>query len=206
MIARLAPVFAAALLSATIPGLAQDHPASQLPVPNSTLSLEERAKAVAVALPQQAAVSSLTLSQVGAPNRVVVSNVQAIDETKAEGRQALVTIYQYQDNVTLRRLVDLKESRIVSEERSTQSTPPLAPVEQDYARALLLANERVAQLLGPMRDVTKTEFLLTHTSAPDSPFYGKRVVGALFRTPRGYLANAPKVFVNLTDGAVVLQD
>ena len=205
MVSRLAPVFIAALLSTTLSGLAQDHPAAQLPVPNSALSHEERAKAIALALPQQAAVSSLTLSQTASP-RTVVSNVQATDDTKGHGRQAVVTIYQYQGNVTIRRLVDLQESRVVSEERSTEATPPLSSAEQDYARALLLSNERVAQLLGPFRDATTIELLLTHTAQPNSPFSGKRVVGALFKTPRGYLAQGPKVFANLTDGTVVFQD
>src|SRR5712692_4883628 len=84
---------------------AQEHPAANLPVPRSSLTPAERARAIQIAAPQAPAMSLFALhpqtQQVTAPNRVVVSNVQAVGAGKTDKRLAVVTLYQYDGNVTI---------------------------------------------------------------------------------------------------------
>ena len=60
---------------------------------------------------------------------------------------------------------------------------------------------RVIQLVAPFHDTAKLEFLLTTTMDQNSPWFGKRTVSAVIRTPRGYVSG-PQITVNLTDGRV----
>ena len=179
---------------------AQEHPAANLPVPRTTLSPAERARAVQIASPQQPALSVFSLSSQDRA-RTVISNVQAVGAGKTDKQLALVTIYQYQGNITLNRVVDLGSNQIVSEERIPNGAAPLAAVEVEYARSLALANDRVIQLVAPFHDTAKLEFLLTTTMDQNSPWFGKRTVSAVIRTPRGYVSG-PQITVNLTDGRV----
>jgi hypothetical protein len=189
---------------------AQEHPAANLPVPRSSLTAEERARAVQLAAPQGPVISLFALQPQAqrppsAPNRVVVSNVQAVGTGKTDRRLALVSLYQYEGNVAVNRLVDLSAGTVVSEERVPNGAAPIAPVEADYARSLVLADERVAPLLRPFHDAATLEFLLTTTADPTSPFFGRRVFGVLVKTPGGYLSVPQKIYVDLTDGKVVIE-
>lgn len=203
---KYAGFFLLALVSAPISTVvAQEHPAANLPIPRTTLTPEERAKAVQLALPQPPTLSALAMAETagGAP-RTVISNVQAVGAGKTDRRLAVVTIYQYQDNTAVNRMVDLGNNEVVNEERIPNGAAPLAPVEVDYARALALADERVAKLVAPLHDTAALQFLLTTTADPNSPLFGKRVVQALIRTPRGYLSG-PRITVNLTDRRVSVE-
>ena len=188
-------------------GLAQDrsHPAAGLPIPQSSLSPEEQSRALEIATPEGRVLSPLELSpdarRVEDRPRLIVSRIEALD-AKDEGRLALVTLYQYDGSIRIQRLVDLEAGRIISEDRAQDVTAPLAPVELDFARALVLADERVARLVAPHPDIA-LEFLLSLSTERDPEFQGRRVVAVLFRTPRGYLEH-PGVYVDLTEGRVVI--
>jgi hypothetical protein len=205
---RTALVLLCDILLSAPPILAQEreHPAAGLPVPRSSLTLEERSRALEVAVPERRILSPLALSpearRADAGPRVVVSRIEAVD-SKDEGRRVLVTLYQYDGGVTIQRLVDLDVGRVLSEERAETTSAPLAQVERDYARALVLADERVARLLAPHPDVS-LEFLLTLTTERDRELFGRRIAAALFRTPRGYLEQ--QVYVDLTAGRVFFRD
>jgi hypothetical protein len=201
-------IFLGAVLLNAGPVLAQerDHPAAGLPVPRSSLTLEEQARALGIAVPERRVLSPLALTpearRADAAPHFVVSNLEAVD-AKDESRLALVTLYEYGSGVTVQRLVDLEAGRVVAEERADNVSAPLAEVERDYAKALTLADERVARLLAPHPSVN-VEFLLTLTTERDQELFGRRIVAALFRTPRGYLEH-PEVFVDLTGGRVIVR-
>jgi hypothetical protein len=192
------------LLLVIAPVLAQEreHPAAGLPVPRTSLTLEERSRALEVAVREGRILSPLALfpdaRRVDGAPRLVVSSIEAVDG-KNEGRLALVTLYQYEGNVTIQRLVDLETGQIVSEERAENASAPLTEAELEYARALVLADDRVGRLLAPHPDV-RLEFLLTLTTEGDRELFGRRVAATLFRTPRGYLEH--QVYVDLTGGRV----
>jgi hypothetical protein len=206
-------IFALSLVSGLLAAYAaaQEHPAANLPIPRSSLTPEERARAVQLAVPQAPVISLFALQPnaarpPSAPNRVVISNVQAVGVGKTDKRLALVTMYQYEGNIAINRLVDLSTGVLVSEERVPNGSAPIAQVEIDYARSLVLADERVAALLSPFHDAATLEFILTTTADPNSPFYSKRVFGVLIKTPGGYLSVRQRIYADLTDGKVVIEE
>jgi hypothetical protein len=186
----------------------QDHPAAGLSIPQSSLTPAEHARAIALAEPQAAisTASALHPDAVHArsgPNRVVVTDVQAVGAETSE-RLAVVTLYQYEGNVTVNRLVDLNSGRVVEEDRMQGGGARFTNVENEYARQLLLADERVRRLVDPLQGQVTFNFLLSTTPDPTNPLYGKRVVNVIINTPEGYLTEVPRISVNLTDAAVVV--
>jgi len=111
---------------------------------------------------------------------------------------ALVTLYQYSGDVTIRQVVNLDNGAVVGEARAERQTPPLAPVEVELARGLALADPRIATVVAPFANRLGVEALVASTSDRNDPLYGHRVAYLLFRTPEGYLANIGEVFVDLT--------
>jgi hypothetical protein len=188
---------------------AQDHPAAGLNIPRSSLSDAEQARAIALAEPL-AAISSPSalhpdnISARGTPNRVVVTDVQAVGVDKTDQRLAVVTLYQYEGNLTVNRLVDLNSGRVVEEDRIQNGGAPFTNVEMQYARQLLLADERIRRLIEPLQGQEQFNFLLSVTSDPNDPMFGKRVVNVLINTPEGYLTEVPRIAINLTDAAVIV--
>jgi hypothetical protein len=188
---------------------AQDHPAAGLGIPRSSLSDAEQARAIALAEPQ-AAISSPSalhpdnISARGTPNRVVVTDVQAVGADKTDQRLAVVTLYQYEGNLTVNRLVDLNTGRVVEEDRIQNGGAPFTNVEMQYARQLLLADDRIRRLIEPLNGQEQFNFLLSITSDPNDPMFGKRVVNVIINTPEGYLTEVPRIAVNLTDAAVIV--
>jgi hypothetical protein len=188
---------------------AQDHPAAGLPIPRSSLTPAEQARAIALAEPQAAISSASALhpdnvSARNSANRVVVTGVQAVGVDKTNERLAVVTSYQYEGNLTVNRLVDLNSGRVIEEDRVQNGGARFTNVEQQYARDLLMGDERVRRLVEPLQGQEQFDFLLSTTPDPSNPLYGKRVVNVLISTPEGYLAEVPRIAVNLTDAAVVV--
>jgi hypothetical protein len=188
---------------------AQDHPAAGLSIPQSSLTPAEHARAIALAEPQAAISSAAALHPDAvhartSPNRVVVTDVQAVGVDKTNERLAVVTLYQYEGNLTVNRLVDLNSGRVVEEDRIQNGGARFTNVEQQYARELLLRDERVRQLIAPLQGRESFNFLLSTTPDPNNPLYGKRVVNVLISTPEGYLTEVPRISINLTDAAVVV--
>lgn len=188
---------------------AQDHPAANLPIPRSSLTDAEQARAIQLANPQGSIGSAAQLhpdavSSRGTPNRVVVSRVQAVGADKTDQRLAVVTLYQYEGNVTLNRLVDVNSGQVIDEDRIQGAGAPVANVEGEYARSLVMADSRVQQLIGNIQGASVT-LLLTNVSDPTNPLFGKRVVNALINTPEGYLTEVPRISVNLTDATVIVE-
>jgi hypothetical protein len=189
---------------------AQDHPAANLPVPRSSLTDAEHARAIQLANPQGviAAASQLhpSSARTGATsNRVVVSNVRPVGDGKTDQRLALVTLYEYDGNTTVNRLVDVGTGAILQEDRVQGSAAPVAEVEGEYAVSLLRADARVRKLIEPFQGQAEFTLLLTTTEDRNSPFYGKRVLNALIATPYGYLHGGPTIAVNLTDATVIVE-
>jgi hypothetical protein len=189
--------------------VAQDHPAAGLSIPQSSLTPAEAARAVALAEPSAAISSAAALhpeavSARNSPNRVVVTDVQAVGIDKTSERLAVVTSYQYEGNLTINRLVDLNSGRVVEEDRIQNGGARFTNVEQQYARELLLRDDRVRRLIEPLQGRETFNFLLSTTPDPNNPLYGKRVVNVLINTPEGYLTEVPRISINLTDAAVVV--
>lgn len=187
---------------------AQDHPAAGLPIPQSSLTDAERSRAIALAEPQAPTTTASALHPDSARNdgrdRVVVTDVQAVGADKTTDRLAVVTLYQYENNLTINRLVDLNSGRVVEEDRIQNGGARFTNVEQQYARQLLMQDERVRRLVEPLQGRESYNFLLTTTPDPNNPLYGKRVVNVLISTPEGYLTEVPRISINLTDAAVVV--
>jgi hypothetical protein len=137
-------------------------------------------------------------------NRVVTSRVDPVPTEDENDRRAVVTFFLYEDNTALSRVVDLKTGRVLDEVRVPGAMAPVAEVEIEYARSLLRENKQVGDLIAPFRGQIIFSFGLT--SIPDSahPFYGKRVLAVRARTPEGYVSELPRIYVNLTDGEVVI--
>jgi Cu2+-containing amine oxidase len=187
---------------------AQDHPASGLSIPQSSLTDAEHARAIALAQPQAAISTASALHPDSArnsgSNRVVVTDVQAVGVDKTSERLAVVTLYEYENNTTINRLVDLNNGRVVEEDRIQNGGARFTNVEQQYARELLLGDERVRRLIEPLGGTESFNFLLTTTPDPSNPLFGKRVVNVLISTPEGYLTEVPRISINLTDASVVV--
>ena len=93
---------------------------------------------------------------------------------------------------------------MVEEDRIQDGGARFTNVEQEYARQLLMADDRVRRLIEPLQGATSSTSCLTITPDPTNPLYGKRVVNVLINTPEGYLTELPSISVNLTDAAVVV--
>lgn len=188
---------------------AQDHPAAGLSIPRSSLTDAEYSRAIALAEPQAtisspAALHPDNVSARGTANRVVVTDVQAVGVDKTDQRLAVVTLYQYEGNLTVNRLVDLTSGRVVEEDRIESGGAPFTNVEREYALQLLMADERIRRLIEPLQGQAQFNLLLSTTPDPNNPLYGKRVVNVIIDTPEGYLTEVPRISVNLTDAAVVI--
>ena len=186
---------------------AQDHPAANLPIPRSSLTDAEQARAIQLANPQGSIADAAQLhpsSSRTQPNRTVVSRVQAVGADKTDQRLAVVTLYQYEGNLTLNRLVDVNSGQVLNEDRIAGAGAPVANVEGEYARSLVMADSRVQKLIENVQGASVT-LLLTNISDPNSPLFGKRVVNALINTPEGYLTEVPRISVNLTDATVIVE-
>ena len=130
--------------------------------------------------------------------------MQAVGVDKTSERLAVVTSYQYEGNLTINRLVDLNSGRVIEEDRIQNGGARFTNVEQQYARELLLADDRVRALIAPLQGQEQFNFLLTTTPDPSSPLFGRRVVNVLISTPEGYLAEVPRISINLTDATVTV--
>jgi hypothetical protein len=187
---------------------AQDNPIEGLSIPQSSLTDAERSRAIALAEPQATTTSASALHPDSARNdgrdRLVVTDVQAVGADKTSDRLAVVTLYQYENNLTINRLVDLNSGRVVEEDRIQNGGARFTNVEHQYARQLLVQDERVRRLVEPLQGRESYNFLLTTTPDPNNPLYGKRVVNVLISTPEGYLTEVPRISINLTDAAVVV--
>jgi hypothetical protein len=187
---------------------AQDNPVEGLSIPQSSLTDAERSRAIALAEPQATTTSASALHPDSARNdgrdRLVVTDVQAVGADKTTDRLAVVTLYQYENNLTINRLVDLNSGRVVEEDRIQNGGARFTNVEHQYARQLLVQDERVRRLVEPLQGRESYNFLLTTTPDPNNPLYGKRVVNVLISTPEGYLTEVPRISINLTDAAVVV--
>jgi hypothetical protein len=139
----------------------------------------------------------------GTANRVVVSRVEAV-RTDSGARLAVVTTYTYEGNITTSRLVDLDTNAVVSERTSTDVGTPVGAVEADYARSLLMSDERILQLIAPFQGAVDIGLIPTVITDPSDPLYGKRMVRAVINTPQGFVTGV-QVSVNLTDATVNVQ-
>ncbi|MGH6767429.1 MAG: hypothetical protein ACRECO_00240 [Xanthobacteraceae bacterium] len=188
---------------------AQQHPAAGLPLPRTSLSDAEQARAVQAASPQGPIASPSQLhpdsSRASGTDRVVVSRVQSVGADKTDQRLAVVTLYEYESNTTVNRLVDVNSGAVIEEDRQQGSGAPVATVEGQYAESLLRADARVRKLLEPFQGNATFSLLLTTTEDRSSPLYGKRVLSAIISTPEGFLTGGPRISVNLTDAAVIVQ-
>ena len=137
--------------------VAQDHPAAGLSIPQSSLTDAEHARAIALAEPQSTVSTASALHPDSArntgTNRVVVTDVQAVGVDKVNERLAVVTSYQYEGNITINRLVDLNSGRVVEEDRIQNGGARFTNVEQQYARELLMGDERVRRLIEAFLDI-----------------------------------------------------
>ena len=208
--AALGLTFSVSILAVAVAQDQSQHPAAGLSVPQSSLTDAETARAIALAEPSAVIASARdqlhpdgALARSGG-SRVVVTDVQAVGVDKTSERLAVVTSYQYEGNLTINRLVDLNSGRVVEEDRMQNGGARFTNVEQQYARELLMGDERIRRIVEPLGDTAQFNFLLTSTPDPNNPLFGKRVVNVLISTPDGYLAELPRISINLTDAAVVV--
>jgi hypothetical protein len=189
-----------------VPALAQDPLTDRH---SSVLTLEEHARAVQIAAPRATA-RSFNLDPNAprtpeAPNREVVTNVEAVGVGKSDSRRAVVTLYRYDGNVAINRLIDIDSGRVLRDERLPNGAAPVAEIETEYATTLLQANPRVRQLMAAIGNDAAFSFRLApQTADRRNALFGKRVVSAQIYTADGYVGGAPAILVNLTDGTVIV--
>ena len=217
--ALLAPAFLLAL--AALPGLGPaaraeelvsnlgqqpDDPTGGLRVPRSRLTPEELHLAIRIATTGSAQPGSRPSGD-AAGGKTVVSGVEMAlgDKDDPESVLAIVVTYNYERHETSRRTVDLKQKRIVREDILGDASAPLATVEKDEARRLVLANARVRELLGSHLAAVEVGFLQPTLEDAGHPYFGKRIAHALFTAGSDYLG-LPAVLVNLTDGEVLVEE
>lgn len=203
---RLIALLICLAVEAQAGGQQTGHPADGLPVPRSRLTQEELDLAIRIATRGTAAAGARSYLRETSAGKTVLSRVEMTvgDKNDPDAVFAIVTAYNYERHETSRRLVDLTRGSVVWERVYNDGSAPLAPVERDRAIRLVLGDDRVRELLGEFLDDVEVEFLLPTFTGAASPFVGKRVAMALFKTEAGYLADLPTISANLTDGTVVV--
>jgi hypothetical protein len=174
-----------------------------------SLTSAEEAQAVRLAQPQGAiqAASALHPDAAvarGTSTRVVVSRVEPVRSDDPSRRLAVVTLYQYEGNVTTNRLVDLDSNTVINERTGQDVGTPVADVEAEYARSLLMSDRRVSEMLAPFQGQVDIGLIPTVVDDPADPQYGKRIVRALINTPQGFVTGV-QISVNLSDATVNVQ-
>jgi len=149
---------------------------------------------------------ALTASALSIGNVTVLSRVESVDDNAPGSRLALVTSYNYNRNVTIRRLVDLNKNMVVHEKITDGSSAPLAKLERTFVEQLVLEDQRITSHLGEFKDQVTVEMLLTTTQNPEDPFHQKRVVSVLLKVKQGYLVNLPSIYVSLSDAKVFVEE
>ena len=194
-------------LSVSTVAVAQDtgHDVSELPIPKSRLTDDERDRAVLVATANSAVLMVSPLDEGPAEAPTVLSGVESVDDNNPATRLAIVTTYSYESNETTRALVDLVKNELLTTQTTIGTSAPLADVERDTVERLVLSDPHIAEHLGHDIGAVEVEMLLTRTQDRTDPFYNKRVVMAIMKTDNGYL-RLPPIFVNLTDLEVIILD
>ena len=182
-----------------------DHPALNLPIPKSHLTSDELNLAVEIGANEVFSQNQVSILHMDS-QRIVLSDVESVDDNNPESQLALVTTYHYDTNQTIRRLVDLINSKVVNEQVIDGGSASLAEIEQVAAEFLVRENTPINDFLGAAKNELKVETILSVTKNPESQFYHKRVVLVLLKTIHGYPQFMPKIFVNLTDLEVVIQE
>src|SRR5262245_5501924 len=98
------------------------------------LTSAEEAQAVRLAQPAGAIQTASALHPDasvarGTSTRVVVSRVEPVRSDDPSRRLAVVTLYQYEGNVTTNRLVDLDNNAVINERTAQDVGTPVADVE-----------------------------------------------------------------------------
>lgn len=146
------------------------------------------------------------------PQPVYRVRVELLRLKEAEERRfALVTHYRYEGDLTIQSAVDLG-AQTVFEVTATPAVPaPLAAEELDLARQLALGHPEVRSGLGQHLPAIEAgapgysiQSLALHTTDPEDPIFGHRVVGVLFETPDGYITGLD-VLVDLSTGEVTVE-
>lgn len=128
-----------------------------------------------------------------------------------ERRFALVTHYRYEGDLTIQSAVDLGAGTVF-EVTATPAVPaPLAAEELDRARQFALGHPEVRSGLGQHLPALESgapgyavQSLALHTTDPEDPIYGHRVISVLFETPDGYITGL-EVLVDLSTGVVTVE-
>ena len=139
----------------------------------------------------------------GTPNRIVVTRVESV-RTDTDRRLAVVTLYQYEGNITTSRLVDLDSNAIVNEQVTSDVGTPVAAVETEYAQSLVMSDPRVQALLAPFQGAVEISLMPVSITNPADPLYGRRVVRAVINTSQGFVTGV-QISVNLSDATVDVQ-
>lgn len=190
--------------STTAYGQGSSHPAANLPVPQSHFTESEFQRVARLGAEEAFRERPSSVDGTSIRGITVLSSVESVDDNSPDSRLALVTSYSYDRGATIRRLVDLHKNTVVTEYVTDDSSAPLAEIEKSLVQYLVLQDQRIADLLGEATNDITVEMLLTSTTNPDDRFFRKRVVLTLLKTSQGYARNLPKIFVNLSDSAVVL--
>ena len=126
-------------------------------------------------------------------DRLVLSSIESIDDKDPQLRLVLVTTYNYGNGTTTRTLVDLESTSVFEKRTTRDGIANLTEGEANEAKALVLRDARVKEILGESNLEAEVDVLLMRTLNPNAEFYGGRVVMALLRTRLGYIASQPKI-------------
>jgi hypothetical protein len=136
--------------------------------------------------------------------KVYLTRVEVFRDTadRESERNALVTHYRYDGDVTVFTSVNLGRRRVTSVQSEAHFPASLAPEELAEAEKLARAHPEVKRALAKYGPGVEVDALLTYTADPKSPNYNHRVVRLFFRRGRDYLLYGPGVDVDLTAGTV----
>lgn len=145
------------------------------------------------------------------PQPVYLARVELLRLKELEAQRfALVTYYRYEGDLTVQAAVDLGAESVTEVTATPHLPAPVAGEEIEEARRLALEHPEVRSELSPHlpwfeagAEGYEVQAIGLHTTDPDDPIYGQRVLSVLFETPEGYVAGL-EVLANLTAGDVTV--
>lgn len=136
--------------------------------------------------------------------RVELYRDKEAEAKRISNRQALVTRYRYDGDLTILTIVDLTSREVTRVDSIPHLPTPLSPEEFEMAKDMALTNPEVEAALAPYIEQLEVEPLVSRTFSEQDPLFGHRVVRLLFRVGRNYLTK-PTVTVDLTAKKVIVE-
>jgi hypothetical protein len=132
-------------------------------------------------------------------------SVELVHEKHVPDRQALVTHYRTEGDLTILTTVNLATGAVTHAEAIPHLPTALSKEEADAARRLTLLDTAVKADLAAVGKGVELELMVTRPASSADPLFGHRLVRVLFRVGEDYL-HSPVVVVDLTTSTVLVSE